>query len=117
MLTANAGRAAYPRRWGGVVGRARAWPSDIRAHPLAPHLLERPAILAKLDEEIADLERRHTELVDAAAEVGIAIELLPTVKARREAEAKQRARDEGLARQRLQSATPQRASHGSAAAH
>ena len=39
MLTANAGSAAYPRRWGGVVGRARAWPSDIRAHPSAPHLL------------------------------------------------------------------------------
>jgi hypothetical protein len=66
-----------------------------------PPSAERPAVVATLDKEIADLEGRHSELVDAAAEVGIAIDLLPTVKARRDEDAKQRAREEELARQRV----------------
>jgi hypothetical protein len=52
---------------------------------------KRTARLAELDAEIADVERQHTELVDAAAEVGIHLPLLDTVRARREKDAKARA--------------------------
>lgn len=39
--------------------------------------------LADLDAQISDLERQHTEIVDAAAEVGIEMTLLAPVAARR----------------------------------
>ncbi|HXH81707.1 MAG TPA: hypothetical protein VNN07_02130 [Candidatus Tectomicrobia bacterium] len=57
-----------------------------------PPEAERPALLAALDARIAALEREHTELVDLARaqDPPIILDLLPVVKERREAEARQR---------------------------
>lgn len=60
----------------------------------------RHAKLAELDVAIAEIETQHTELVDSAAEVGIPLPLLDTVKARREQEARKARRDEALAAER-----------------
>ncbi len=57
----------------------------------------RTAKLAELDAEIADVERRHAELCDAAAEVGIALPLLPTVQERRTEQARRQERERELA--------------------
>jgi hypothetical protein len=54
---------------------------------------DRTAKLAELDAAIADVEARHSELVDAAAEVGIALPLLATVKERREEQARHEERE------------------------
>jgi len=62
--------------------------------------VERERRLAAIDLEIAEVERQHTELVDAAADVGIALPLLRTVQDRREADALAREREAELARQR-----------------
>jgi hypothetical protein len=60
----------------------------------------RAARLAELDAEIAELEREHTALVDAAAEAGITLVLLPTVLKRREDAARAAERDAELAQLR-----------------
>jgi len=61
---------------------------------------ERASKLAELDQAITDLETQHTELVDAAAEVGISLQYLPSVRERRETEARKLAREVELAAQR-----------------
>ena len=45
---------------------------------------ERADRLATLEREIADVERQHTELVSAAGDVGITLQLLDTVRKQRE---------------------------------
>jgi hypothetical protein len=60
----------------------------------------RAAKVAELDAGIAALEALHTELVDGAGEVGIALPLLDTVAKRREDEARTLAREQELAAQR-----------------
>jgi hypothetical protein len=64
---------------------------------------DRTAKLAELDAAIVEVERRHTELVDAAAEVGIVLALLPTVKARREEQARHEERERLRAAERAAS--------------
>lgn len=61
---------------------------------------ERKERIAALDAEVADVEKQHTELVDAAAEVGIALPLLEAVQQRRDEEKRQRQRENELQRQR-----------------
>ena len=61
---------------------------------------ERAAKLAELTEQRTVVQRQHTELVDAAAEVGIVLALLPAVKERREAEALELERQRELEAQR-----------------
>lgn len=56
--------------------------------------------LAVLDAEIAEIERLHSELVDGAAEVGIALSLLPAVAERRHEAAQRAAREAELAAER-----------------
>lgn len=75
----------------------------LRAADPAPYGLpvdERTRRLAELDAEIAEHEAAHTQLVDAAADVGIPLPLLPAVRARREQEAAEAVRQAELARQR-----------------
>lgn len=60
----------------------------------------RAAKVGELEAQIAEVERLHSELVDGAAEVGITLALLPAVKQRREAEARQQAREAELAAER-----------------
>lgn len=60
----------------------------------------RAAKLAELDEQVGAVEAQHTALVEAAGKVGIALDVLPSVRERREAEARERDRAESLARQR-----------------
>ena len=64
----------------------------------------RTAKLAELDAEIADVERRHAELVDSAAEVGIALALLPAVQERRTEQARRTERERELATARAATA-------------
>jgi hypothetical protein len=60
----------------------------------------RLAKLAELDTQIAEVEQQHSQLVDAAGEVGIVLPLLPTVAERRREEASQLAREHELAAER-----------------
>ena len=60
----------------------------------------RAARLADLDSQITGLEAQHTGLVDAAAEVGISLPLLPTVQERRDEEARSAERERALAAER-----------------
>jgi len=70
--------------------------------------------LDELDRQIAELASQHSELVDAAAEVGITLPLLEAVRARREAEARRIEREQEIARQRVyvERETAARAGHG-----
>lgn len=61
---------------------------------------ERVTKLAELDAQIADIETQHTELIDGAADVGIVLPLLDSVKERRETIARREARDRELAAER-----------------
>jgi hypothetical protein len=63
---------------------------------LAP--ADRAARLTELEAQIASLEARHTELVDAAAGVGITLALLPPIQEQRDEQARAEARE--LARER-----------------
>jgi hypothetical protein len=52
-----------------------------------PPMADRPGLIADVDAKIADVEDQHSELVARAAELGISIELLLDVRARRAHEA------------------------------
>jgi len=56
--------------------------------------------LAEVDVAIAEVEAQHTALVEAAAEVGITLPLIESVRARREAEALKAERERVLEQER-----------------
>ncbi|MGE0450219.1 MAG: hypothetical protein AB7Q29_11625 [Vicinamibacterales bacterium] len=75
----------------------REYRADIFGLPQA----EREQTLARLDVEIAAVRDQHTQLVDGAREAGLELALLPVVREARETEARDRERQEEIARQRL----------------
>ena len=76
-----------------IAWRRAEWKRELRpkleATPYepGPPTGDRPRVLAELDAKIIDVEAQHSELVDRAAELGIALELLPDVRMRRAHEA------------------------------
>lgn len=71
-----------------------------------PVMEDRPALIEATEREITAAEAEHTRFVDEAAELGITLPLLPSVKARREREAaaRQRVDAEQHERQALEAA-------------
>ncbi len=60
---------------------------ELYAYTPGPPTREVPRLTAELVEKIKDIEAQHSELVERAAELGIALELLPDVRMRRGHEA------------------------------
>lgn len=67
---------------------------------------ERAMKLAELDAEIAEIERQHTEIHDAAAEVGINLPLLKAVQDRRAEEQRKAERERERAAMRARESRP-----------
>ncbi len=56
---------------------------DLVTYTAGPPTSEVPRLTAELVAKITDIEAQHSELVERAAELGIALELLPDVRMRR----------------------------------
>jgi hypothetical protein len=70
------------------------------AYEPGPPLAERPALIARLERELAELEQGEEQIVDEACGSGVVIEHRPAVRERRQAEAARQRREEEAATNR-----------------